>query len=55
MGFAVRLLVALVLAVSFAAPAAAQKRTYKVLATNKTSTMEKELRDAGAKGFRLSM
>jgi hypothetical protein len=34
------------------APAFAQGRTYKVLATNKTSTMEKELQEAGAIGYR---
>lgn len=43
---------ALALAVFLAAPASAQKRTYKVLATSKTSTMQKEMHDAGAAGFR---
>ena len=52
MGLTVRFLVALSLCVFSAIPAFAQKRTYKVLATNKTSTMERELRDAGAQGFR---
>jgi hypothetical protein len=35
-----------------AAPAVAQNRTYKVLATSKTSTMQKELEAAGALGYR---
>ncbi|HUU33190.1 MAG TPA: hypothetical protein VMW48_03950 [Vicinamibacterales bacterium] len=35
-----------------AVPALAQTRTYKVLATNKTSTMEKELKQAGELGYR---
>jgi hypothetical protein len=35
-----------------AAPAVAQTVEYRVLATNKTSTMEKEMRDAAAAGFR---
>ncbi len=30
----------------------AQRCEYKLLATNKTSTMQKELREAGAEGFR---
>lgn len=33
-------------------PALAQSRTYKVLATSKTSTMEKEMREAGEAGYR---
>ena len=32
--------------------ATAQERTYKVLATSKTSTMQKEMSDAGALGYR---
>ena len=39
-------------ALSVAAPAFAQSHTYKVLATNKTSTMQKEMQDAGDGGFR---
>jgi hypothetical protein len=35
-----------------AAPAFAQAIDYKVLATSKTSTMEKEMNDAGAMGFK---
>ncbi len=35
-----------------AVPALAQTRTYKILATNKTSTMEKELKEAGELGYR---
>ena len=41
-----------VLALVVALPAAAQSANYKILATNKTSTMEKELKDAGALGYR---
>lgn len=50
----VRLAVAAaVLSLVAVAPALAQvTRTYKVLATNKTSTMEKELKEAGALGYR---
>ena len=40
------------LCLSFAAPAFAQDRVYKVLATNKTSTMQKEMQEAGDAGFR---
>jgi hypothetical protein len=44
---------ALALAVTLApAVAAAQTADYRVLATNKTSTMEKEIQDAAAAGFR---
>ena len=32
-------------------PAVAQDRSYKILATNKTSTMEKELKEAGQLGY----
>jgi vancomycin resistance protein YoaR len=40
-------------AVVAATPAVAQDRlAYKVLATSKTSTMEKEMKDAGATGYR---
>lgn len=35
-----------------AAPAIAQNRTYKVLATTKTSTMQKEMQAAGELGYR---
>lgn len=38
--------------IAIAAPAFAQTRTYKVLATNKTSTMQKEMQEAGQLGFR---
>lgn len=41
-----------VIALVVALPAAAQSANYKILATNKTSTMEKELKDAGALGYR---
>jgi hypothetical protein len=40
------------LALLIASPALAQERTYKVLATSKTSTMQKEMLAAGAQGFR---
>ena len=48
----IRFAFALALCVSFAAPASAQDRVYKVLATSKTSTMQKEMQDAGEAGFR---
>ncbi len=35
-----------------AAPALAQSHTYKILATSKTSTMEKEMQEAGEAGYR---
>ena len=35
-----------------AAPAVAQSPTYKILATSKTSTMQKEMQDAGQLGYR---
>jgi len=35
-----------------AGPALAQTRSYKILATNKTSTMEKELKEAGELGYK---
>ncbi len=40
------------LSLLMAVPALAQTRTYKILATNKTSTMEKELKDAGELGYK---
>ena len=48
----IRFAFALALCVSFAAPAFAQDRVYKVLATSKTSTMQKEMQEAGDAGFR---
>ena len=48
----IRFAVALALCLSFAAPAFAQDRVYKVLATSKTSTMQKEMQEAGEAGFR---
>lgn len=45
-------LAAVAISVSVAAPAFAQSRTYKVLATAKTSTMQKEMQEAGESGFR---
>lgn len=41
-----------VLAMAVAAPALAQTHTYKILATSKTSTMQKEMQDAGDAGYR---
>jgi hypothetical protein len=46
------LVVALSLSSAVVAGAAADAVEYRVLATNKTSTMEKEMRDAAAAGFR---
>ena len=45
-------LAAVAISVSVAAPAFAQSRTYKVLAAAKTSTMQKEMQEAGEAGFR---
>lgn len=47
-----KFVLALAVCVSIAAPAFAQSHTYKVLATSKTSTMQKEMQDAGDAGFR---
>ncbi len=47
-----RLVLALAVGVFAAAPAFAQAIEYQVLATSKTSTMEKEMNDAGALGFK---
>lgn len=43
---------ALVLCLAVAAPALAQSHTYKILATSKTSTMQKEMQEAGEAGYR---
>ena len=43
---------ALVIALVVAVPAFAQTRNYKVLATSKTSTMQKEMQEAGDAGYR---
>jgi hypothetical protein len=48
------LVVALSLSSAVLAHAAADPVEYRVLATNKTSTMEKEMREAGAAGFRFA-
>ena len=45
-------IMALAALVACAAPAVAQKFDYRLLATMKTSTMEKELNQAGAEGYR---
>ena len=47
-----RFALALALCVFVAAPAFAQVPTYKVLATAKTSTMQKEMQEAGDAGYR---
>jgi hypothetical protein len=47
-----RVALAFALTSAVAASAAAQAVDYRVLATNKTSTMEKEMREAAAAGFR---
>ena len=49
------LAVALSLNSSVVAGAAAETIEYRVLATNKTSTMKKEMRDAAAAGFRFGV
>ena len=43
---------AAVLSLTIASAASAQELTYKVLATSKTSTMQKEMQEAGALGYR---
>jgi hypothetical protein len=48
----IRFAFAVAVCLSFAAPVFAQGRTYKVLATSKTSTMQKEMQEAGDAGFR---
>ena len=47
-----RLVLALAVGVFAAAPAFAQAIEYKLLATSKTSTMEKEMNEAGSMGFK---
>lgn len=47
-----KLFLALALFVTFASSAFAQQLTYRVLATSKTSTMQKEMQEAGDAGFR---
>ena len=48
----IRFALAAFVCVSVVAPAFAQDRVYKVLATSKTSTMQKEMQEAGDAGFR---
>lgn len=48
----IKLLSTFAVCLSVAAPAFAQNHTYKVLATSKTSTMQKEMHEAGDAGFR---
>ena len=43
---------AALLCMAVAAPALAQARSYKILATSKTSTMQKEMQEAGDAGYR---
>ncbi len=45
-------LMAALLCLSVATPALAQPRSYKILATSKTSTMQKEMQAAGDAGYR---
>ncbi len=47
-----RLFLALALCTAVSAPAFAQVNTYKILATSKTSTMQKEMQEAGEAGYR---
>lgn len=47
-----RYVLALAICLCIAAPAMAQNHTYKVLATSKTSTMQKEMQEAGEAGYR---
>lgn len=47
-----RLSLGLALCVCIAAPAFAQNNAYKILATSKTSTMQKEMQEAGDAGYR---
>ena len=43
---------ALALCLAVAAPALAQSHSYRILATSKTSTMQKEMQEAGEAGYR---
>lgn len=43
---------AAMMCMAVAAPALAQTRSYKILATSKTSTMQKEMQEAGEAGYR---
>lgn len=45
-------ILALTVLLSVSGSALAQNHTYKILATNKTSTMQKEMQEAGDAGFR---
>ena len=47
-----RIFTAAALLLTVVAPAFAQANAYKVLATSKTSTMEKEMKEAGEAGYR---
>jgi hypothetical protein len=47
-----RLALAFAICAAVAAPAFAQNNTYKILATSKTSTMQKEMQEAGEAGYR---
>ena len=46
------ILTAAVLCLSVASPALAQTRSYKIFATSKTSTMQKEMQEAGDAGYK---
>lgn len=45
-------IVTALLCLAIAAPALAQARSYKIFATSKTSTMQKEMQEAGDAGYR---
>ena len=45
-------IVTTLLCLAIAAPALAQARSYKILATSKTSTMQKEMQEAGDAGYK---
>lgn len=46
------ILTAALLCLSVATPAIAQSHSYKILATSKTSTMQKEMQEAGDAGYK---
>jgi hypothetical protein len=47
-----RFVLVLAVCLCVAGPALAQSHTYKILATSKTSTMQKEMQEAGDAGYR---
>lgn len=52
MNRSIAVLMSAALCLALAAPALAQSNTYKILATSKTSTMQKEMQEAGDAGYR---